>query len=285
MEIGDKQKRKILAAAEIIEKGEFAILEKIIELQDFLEDFTEKFEVLKQEKETDLESFKQNKSSELSSIIDELTSKLEEFVVFKENTEKMMENAKLGEEKHSEMMGKMQSEIDSISKNLVANIAEIKGMIPEMPEETDLTDIYNRLVEIENKIPKIPEEITSYQVRDKLESIDNESEKLKIEAIQNLREELDDLKKKWSSRPIFGGGYSVSAANLHTIDDETPAGTKNGVNTVFTIKHTPSPLSSLKVYVNGQRQRITDNFTFSGVTITFIDPPLSTDVILVDYRI
>lgn len=164
--------------------------------------------------------------------------------------------------------------------NIVKDLTELRNSIPK---ETDLSGIWDKLNELEVKIPTVPEEITPYQIIEKLESIDNESEKLGIEAIKDLRKELDELKSKIGGRvPI--GGFNIKSVNFHITDDETPEGTKNGVNTVFTIKTAPSPASSLKVYVNGQRQRVTENYTFSGRTITFVEAPLSTDVILVDYR-
>jgi hypothetical protein len=178
---------------------------------------------------------------------------------------------------------KMGVDNESIRKQLLKEVKTLKDLIPQLP---DLTYLEERIGEVEKKIPQIPDEITPYQVRNKLESIDNESEKLDIDAIKNLRKELEDLKKKWTSRPIFGGGgFNYGSVEIHIIDDETPTGTKNGVNTNFTLAHLPSPTSSLKIYVNGQRQRVTTNYTFSGTTISFIDAPLSTDVILCDYRI
>ena len=44
MELGDKEKRKLMAAAELVEKGEMAVLQKILEFQDILEDFKEEID-------------------------------------------------------------------------------------------------------------------------------------------------------------------------------------------------------------------------------------------------
>ncbi len=72
--------------------------------------------------------------------------------------------------------------------------------------------------------------------------------------------------------------------NIHIIDDETPNGTVNGVNTDFTISLTPSPTTSLKVYVNGQRMKLTEDYTLSSKTITFVTAPPTGSILTVDYR-
>lgn len=127
-------------------------------------------------------------------------------------------------------------------------------------------------------------ELTAEQVRDKLESL-NDDEKLRIEAIYKLEERLKELE----GRPVYrgggGGGFSVMAMEQHLIDDETPTGTVNGVNKDFTLSHTPSPTTSLKVYVNGQRMRVTEDYTISGVTISFVTAPPTGSIILCDFRI
>jgi len=40
----------------------------------------------------------------------------------------------------------------------------------------------------------------------------------------------------------------------------------------------------LKVYVNGQRMRETEDYTISATTITFLTPPPTGSIILCDYR-
>lgn len=82
----------------------------------------------------------------------------------------------------------------------------------------------------------------------------------------------------------FGGKTLHRGFAPRFIDDETPSGTVNGSNTDFTIAS--EPLSgSLKVYVNGQRMRVTEDYTLSSNTITFNTPPPSGSIILVDYRL
>ncbi len=77
-----------------------------------------------------------------------------------------------------------------------------------------------------------------------------------------------------------GGGYSDITAPCCTSQSpltfgiavqETPVGTIDGANTVFTISIEPAQVESLLVYLNGllQRNDPSGDYTFSGVTITF----------------
>lgn len=65
---------------------------------------------------------------------------------------------------------------------------------------------------------------------------------------------------------------------------ETPTGTKDGVNTAFTLAEIPQP-TSVAVYRNGLREHLDVGYTVSGPTVTFSTAPLSSDEICVDYLI
>jgi hypothetical protein len=71
-----------------------------------------------------------------------------------------------------------------------------------------------------------------------------------------------------------GGGTSISG--------EVPSGPIDGVNTTFILGHTPLP-NTLKVFLNGLRQKQTLDFLFSGATITFVTAPQNSDLLLCDY--
>ena len=140
-----------------------------------------------------------------------------------------------------------------------------------------LTPLIPTLMQIEDDIPKLGEKI-----RDSLEILSGD-ERLEIKAIKDLQEKLDALDKK--KVVVGGGGFNYGALDLHIIDDETPTGTPNGVLTTFTINHAPSPVSSLKVYLDGMRMKLTTDYTFSSTTITFLTAPLTDSIITVEYRI
>lgn len=118
-------------------------------------------------------------------------------------------------------------------------------------------------------------EITPEQIRDKLEGL---KEKLSIHAIQDLPKLLEEKESK--GRSAFP---SLISKRIRFIDDETPSGTIDGVNTVFTLSKDPAK-GSLKVYRGGGRQRVTEDYTLSGRTITFTIPPVTGEIILCDFR-
>ncbi len=67
-----------------------------------------------------------------------------------------------------------------------------------------------------------------------------------------------------------------------SIIGETPSGTRDGVNTTFTIEHTPRP-GSVAVYRNGLREHRGIGYTVDGTELAFTTAPLSSDAITVDY--
>lgn len=144
---------------------------------------------------------------------------------------------------------------------------------------TNGKDGINGIDGIDGKDGKDGSPDTPEQVRDKLESL-ADGEKLSIQSIQDLDKMLGEIRIKGIKG---GGGFSNIAMARHFVDDETPAGTMNGVNKAFTVAKNPYT-GSLKVYRNGARQRVTEDYTLSGRTITFIIAPEATEIILVDYR-
>lgn len=73
------------------------------------------------------------------------------------------------------------------------------------------------------------------------------------------------------------GGASGTA-----VYSEIPSGTINGSNATFTLAHTPAS-SSLMLYLNGARQKLTDDYTLAGAIITFVSAPLTDSNIVADY--
>ena len=67
--------------------------------------------------------------------------------------------------------------------------------------------------------------------------------------------------------------------------NEIPTGLVNGSNVTFTAAATPNPADSLKVFVNGQRFKVTEDYTLSGATLTFVVAPETGDLILIDYTV
>ena len=82
-----------------------------------------------------------------------------------------------------------------------------------------------------------------------------------------------------------GGGVFPSFA-----DNETPSGMVNGTNVTFTLAHTPNPSAGVQLYVSapsesgGILQIQGTDYTLSGTTITFSQPPANGAVITAFYR-
>jgi hypothetical protein len=79
---------------------------------------------------------------------------------------------------------------------------------------------------------------------------------------------------------------SVSIPGVGFVDQQTPTGAVNGVNTTFTLSQTPSPSTSLYAYRNGLLLSLGINYTLSGNVITFLSGsiPQTNDVLLCSYR-
>lgn len=79
-----------------------------------------------------------------------------------------------------------------------------------------------------------------------------------------------------------GGGGSFSF-----IDLETPGGTVDGTNVVFTLSRIPSPVGSLLVFRNGLLMRSGSDYTLAGQLTTFINgqAPRPGDTLQCSYRV
>lgn len=182
---------------------------------------------------------------------------------------------------HAEME-KMYKEHEKMMAMMDKKMAEVKDG-KDADEEKIIAEVVSKIKipnieELEKDLPKLGEPI-----RDGLELL-KEGEKLSIQAIQDLSKIIEEMKKDVATAGSKTGASLISK-RIRFIDDLTPAGAINGVNTVFTISKSPET-GSLKVYVNGQRMRVTTDYTLSGgdKTITFVTAPPTDSTILVDFR-
>lgn len=172
------------------------------------------------------------------------------------------------------------SKIESIDEILNKKISKVEAKIPVMPDLTYLEKrIENVYKTLEKKIPSMPD-MSSYD--EEMEEM--REELLKMKEIKELKNELYAMKELMKVSPKASNAYNFfGAVRTRYIDDETPTGTINGSNTDFTLAKVPVT-GSLKVYRGGARQRVTEDYTFSGKTITFTIAPQVGEVLLVDYR-
>jgi uncharacterized protein YoxC len=80
---------------------------------------------------------------------------------------------------------------------------------------------------------------------------------------------------------------SASGSSAVFVDDETPAGAINGVNTLFSLAHTPAPAMSLTLFRNGLELGQGPDYSLNGSAITFSSSalPRTGDTVLAYYRI
>mgnify|MGYP001581853242 FL=1 len=180
---------------------------------------------------------------------------------------------------------KLKNQFNSLSKQLTDKVSNLKnGQDGQNADEEKIVDkVLSKI-----KIPTIDElkkelPIMAVEVRDALELLTGD-ERLEISSIKSLKEELEEL-RKMKGQGLGGGGFSKLAMDFHIIDEEVPTGAINGVNTDFVLAHMPAPTASLKVYLTGQKMKLTTDYTLSSKTITFLTAPLATDNITCDYRI
>jgi hypothetical protein len=79
--------------------------------------------------------------------------------------------------------------------------------------------------------------------------------------------------------------FTIINAPTNDIYGETPAGTADGTNPTFTLASTPVA-GTVRLYNNGMRLNAggSNDYTISGLTITFAVNPLATDTLLADYQ-
>jgi hypothetical protein len=81
------------------------------------------------------------------------------------------------------------------------------------------------------------------------------------------------------------GGGSSGVLPLYA-DSETPTGSVDGTNTVFTLNYTPSPTGSLALFRNGLLMRPGSDYSISGNTLVFFlgSVPQPGDLLVANYR-
>lgn len=89
---------------------------------------------------------------------------------------------------------------------------------------------------------------------------------------------------KLAGRLLMAVGISGGPAADNYGDSVTPAGTKNGVNTIFTLSNPPIT-DTLRLFLNGFLLEYGSDYTLAGSTITYVDfIPTSEDIHVAYYR-
>jgi hypothetical protein len=87
-----------------------------------------------------------------------------------------------------------------------------------------------------------------------------------------------------STAVIYSQDIGGSLTPTNFVTEETPSGSINGSNTLFTLANTPTT-GTVKVYLNGMRLKsgASNDYTISGTGINMTTAPISGDVLFVDY--
>jgi hypothetical protein len=149
----------------------------------------------------------------------------------------------------------------------------VVGPAPLVASPIQISDV----VGLENELALLPQEGVGFVVG--RAAVINSSGQIDG-AAGNLS---DCVRVDGSSGPCgsSGGGILPSFS-----DGETPVGSINGSNTVFTLAFTPSPAASLDLYLNGLLMKPAVDFTLSGNSISFLtaSTPQTGDLLTASYR-
>lgn len=167
----------------------------------------------------------------------------------------------------------LKKENDDIIKTIKEKLSEIKNG-EDADEERVISSVLERLPELLT-IPKIDDlkndiPVLAEKIRDGLELLQGD-DRLALEAIRDLPERLKELEEKIDKKKMLGGGGGTSDIGIQMslsrlIRTETPAGTINGTNKVFT---TTAEISSILSFAINGMVINDDEYTLSGNTITF----------------
>ena len=179
----------------------------------------------------------------------------------------------------------IESSLNNSNTTIEGKLAELAQKMSEIKngEDADEDVIVEKVLDkieiptaddLKKDIPVLGDEI-----RNSLELL-NDDERLDVSAIKGIEKLLEKWGKKLHEERLrFVGG----TPRPQFIDSETPVGTVNGTNKDFTINNFPSPATSLKIFVNGQRMTLTEDYTLDGKTISFVTAPPTTSILTIDY--
>lgn len=264
-EITPEQKNKLLSAAEIVDKGDLAVLTKILEFQDFLESYKDD----KEQMDTVL-----SKVEELRTACESCMTADNVIIEKVNNALSSLETSIKTQINDSQ--GVSEGQLQTFKDSFDTQLQDIKSSIPSMP---DLSFYADRLNEIEQKIPEIKETIldTPVEVRDKLETLKGD-ERLDRSAIKGLEAFIDQptldraiaildqrtqyLLNKTSTVVSTGGvGSGVSSFNGRTGDVLL-----NSADVTNALGYTPFNWSGFTqgsvLFANGSSQPTQDNANF-----------------------
>lgn len=259
MEISQKKINKLLAAQELLTKGDTAVIEKILEFIDLIENVSEartlevenmdemvkEFENIKKECEECMSGMDES----MESYKEELTSKLNE--------------AQALFDKVTALETTNKNQIDLLDKRFTNEITAVKASIPT-PQ--DMTAYNEELEQIKASIqPNVA--ITGEEIVNKVNDLPTDTDELKIDkshikGIAELEAEIKLLKSR-----TVGSGASIAGRDL--FQDIDISSQLDGVTKTFNIQAVWNIISvNLSSFPFGALRKGTD-FTYTPTSITF----------------
>lgn len=205
VELTPEKRRKLEAAAELVEHGDLAVLKKILEFGDYLDENNVKLSEFFSNIEEEVKKYQSMISEELATISPTISEQLKAIEPLIEECKSQIESVRKEvasvDKDNKDSVKVLQQELASKIISLSSEIGKVMGVLNALPPEVDLTDIYTKLVDLEKKIPEIPK-VTPIEVRDKLETLEG-NDRLDKSAIKGI-EELEQGIKEAKTRTVGG---------------------------------------------------------------------------------
>lgn len=279
MELSKKELNKLKAAADIVENGDMAVIQKLIEFIDLIEDMSEsrtlevkdmaemvdKFEKIK----TDCEDYMSNMServySDVKSKCEDSTKEIAESTV-KDIRQEITALLSKTESKLSAMENIHKGQMDTLYNRLLNEIKIVKASIPK-PQ--DMSGYEEEIRQIKASIPTVPPpvEVTGEEIVQKINELRTDKDELKIDkshikGIAELEAEIRILKSRQ-------GGSNPSIAGRDLFQDIDLSSQLDGVTKTFNLPAVWNIISvNLSSFPFGALRKGVD-FTYTPTSITF----------------
>lgn len=284
MSISQKELNKVRAATAIIENGDMAVIEKLIEFIDLIEDMSEsrtlevkdmeemtaQFEKIKSDCEDYMANMGERVYGDVKSKCEDSMNDIAESTV-KDTVESSIKDIRQEittllsktESKLSEIDKVYKGQIDSLDKRFTNEITAVKASIPTPQDMTAYNAELKRIKASIPKIPAIPPSDKPEQLRDKLETL-KDDERLDKSAIRGLDEELQSIK---SVKGTTGGGM-FGLKQMRMVEFSFSG---NDSTTVFYLPKEPGAKGkAIWAYYQGQHLQLGTHFTVANKTFTCV---------------
>lgn len=206
------------------------LLNEGITKQDFLDNFKVVIDLIRKLQLTTKETM-EKMDMQYRDVVLKIKNGADEGLI--EMKEKLMKSCEIEIEKmvkeHEQMMVAMDRKIEAMKERLEEDLKPDTDAIAEEASLRALDTIAQQIPTLEAVMQELPQ--AGGAIRDGLELLEDE-DKLKIEAIHNLRKELDEIKRMVGGRMIGGGG-AVGLQNAFQIYDLSDS--LDGVTKVFSV--------------------------------------------------